>query len=85
MFWFTKTQNKGAAVKPTRHKFTILKQVVEKIPSYLVSKLANKYDVDKRSRTFSPWSHVVTMVYAQLAHSFGLNDVSDSLGHRSSA
>jgi hypothetical protein len=85
MFWFTRTQNKGAAVKPTRHKFTILKQVVEKIPSYLVSKLANKYGVDKRSRTFSPWSHVVTMVYAQLAHSFGLNDVSDSLSHHSGA
>jgi hypothetical protein len=72
-------------VKPTRNKFTILKQVVDKIPSYLVSKLAKKYYVDTRSRTFSPWSHVVTMVYAQLAHSFGLNDVSDSLDHHSSA
>jgi IS4 transposase len=85
MFWFTKTQNKGAAMKPTRHKFTILKQVVEKIPSYLVSKLAHKYGVDKQSRTFSPWSHVVTLVYAQLAHSFGLNDVSDSLVHHRGA
>jgi hypothetical protein len=57
---------------PTRHKFTILKQVVEKILSYLVGNL---------SRTFSPWSHVVSLVYAQLAHSFGLNDVVDPLGH----
>jgi hypothetical protein len=79
------TQNKGAAVKPTRHKFTILKQVVEKIPSYLVSKLAKKHGVDKRARTFSTWSHVVTMVYAQLAHSFGLNDVCDSLKHHGGA
>jgi hypothetical protein len=70
---------------PTRHKFTILKQVVEKIPSYLVSKLARKHGCDKRSRTFTPWSHVVTMVYAQLAHSFGLNDVSDSMRHHSGA
>jgi hypothetical protein len=85
MFWSTRTQNKGAAMKPTRHKFTILKQVVEKIPSYLVSKLAIQYSVDKRSRTYSPWSHVVTMVYAQLAHSFGLNDVVDSLEHHSGA
>jgi Transposase DDE domain/Domain of unknown function (DUF4372) len=84
-FGLRRHKTKGAAVKPTRNKFTILKQVVEKIPSYLVSKLANKYGVDKKSRTFSPWSHVVTMVFAQLAHSFGLNDVSDSLTHHSSA
>jgi hypothetical protein len=49
-------------MQPTRHKFTILKQVVEKIPSYLVSKLARKYAIDKQCRTFSPWSHVVAMV-----------------------
>jgi len=72
-------------VKPTRHKFTILKQVMEKIPSYLVSKLARKYGIDKQCRTFTPWSHVVAMVYAQLAHSFGLNDVSDSLSHHGGA
>jgi hypothetical protein len=72
-------------MKPTQHKFTILKQVVENIPAYLVSKLAHKYGIDKQSRTFSPWSHVVTMVYAQLAHSFGLNDVVDSLSHHSGA
>ena len=72
-------------MKPTQHKFTILKQVMDNIPAYLVSKLANKFGVDKQSRTFSPWSHVVTMVYAQLAHSFGLNDVCDSLSLHSSA
>jgi hypothetical protein len=72
-------------MNPTRHKFTILKQVVEKIPSYLVSRLSRKYDIDKQSRTFSPWSHVVALVYAQLAHSFGLNDVSDSRAYHSGA
>jgi len=70
---------------PTRNKFTILKQVVEKIPSYLVSKLSRKHGCDKKSRTFSPWSHVVALVYTQLAHSFGLNDVSDSLRHHTGA
>jgi len=66
---------------PTRHKFTILKQVMEKIPSYLVGKLAHKHGCDKKSRSFSPWSHVVTMVYAHLAHSLGLNDICDTLNH----
>ena len=70
---------------PTRHKFTILKQVMEKIPSYLVGKIARKYGCDKKSRSFSPWSHVVTMVYAHLAHSLGLNDISDTLRHHSGA
>ena len=70
---------------PTRNKFTILKQVMEKIPSYLVGKLAHKHGCDKQSRSFSPWSHVVTMVYAHLAHSLGLNDISDALRHHSGA
>ena len=70
---------------PTRNKFTILKQVVEKIPSYLVSKIARKYGCDKKSRTFSPWSHVVSLVYTQIAHSIGLNDVSDALRNNSAA
>jgi hypothetical protein len=73
----------GAAMTPTRSKFTILKQVVDKIPPYLVNKIARKYGCDKKSRTFSPWSHVVALVYTQLAHSFGLNDVSDSLRNNS--
>jgi IS4 transposase len=85
MFWCTTTQNKGAVMTPTRNKFTILKQVMEKIPSYLVGKLAHKHGCDKQSRSFSPWSHVVTMVYAHLAHSLGLNDISDALRHHSGA
>ena len=70
---------------PTRHKFTILKQVVEKIPGYLVSKLAREFGVDKQSRSFSPWSHVVSSVYAQLAHALGLNDICDALKNHGGA
>jgi hypothetical protein len=70
---------------PTRSKFTILKQVMDKIPPYVVSTLARKHGCDKKSRSFSPWSHVVTMVYAHLAHSLGLNDIADSVRHHSGA
>jgi hypothetical protein len=35
--------------------------------------------VEKKARTFSPWSHVVSLLYAQLTHSLGLNDVCDAL------
>lgn len=33
------------------------------------------------ARTFSAWSHVVAMLYAQLTHAIGLNDVCDALRH----
>jgi hypothetical protein len=47
----------------------------------MVRNLAKQYQVDKKSRTFSPWSHVVTLLFAQLTHCIGLNDVCDALRH----
>jgi hypothetical protein len=44
-----------------------------------VSRLAKETGVDKFCRTFSAWSHVVAMLYAQFSHSIGLNDVCDAL------
>jgi len=44
-------------------------------------KLARKHGVDKKARTFTPWSHVVSLLFAQLTHAIGLNDVCDSLRH----
>lgn len=70
---------------PTRSKFTILKQVMEQIPSYLISKLSRKHGVDRQSRAITPGSHVTSMVYAQLAHALSLNDVCDALRHHSGA
>ncbi len=65
--------------QPSRRHTTVLRQLVELIPSYLVPKRARETGVDDRARTFSPWSHVVTMLYAQISHAFGLNDVCDAL------
>lgn len=39
--------------------------------------------MDAKARTFSAWSHVVAMLYAQLTHAIGLNDVCDGLRHHS--
>jgi hypothetical protein len=61
------------------HKFEVLRQICNLIPPFLVSKLARDTGVDKKARTFTPWSHVVTMLYAQLTHAIGLNDVCDAL------
>lgn len=67
--------NKPAS--PTRSKHTTLKQICQYIPGGLVAKLADVHGV--RSRSFTPWSHVVSMLYAHLTHAMGLNDVCDGL------
>jgi hypothetical protein len=64
---------------PTASTFTVLRQLCNLIPPHLVPKLARETGVEEKARTYSPWSHIVTMVYAQLAHSIRLNDVSDAL------
>ena len=38
-----------------------------------------QYDAQAKSRTFKPWSHVVSLIFAQLTHALGLNDVCDAL------
>jgi len=72
-------------MKPAKHKFTLLKQVMEIIPAYLVPKLSKEYDIDKQCRTFSPWSHVVSMIFAHLSHALSLNDLCDTLGYHTGA
>jgi len=65
--------------KPTRSRFTLLRQLCNLIPNHLVPWLAREHGADARSRTFKPWSHVVSLIYAQLTHALGLNDVCDAL------
>ena len=72
-------------MKPVKHKFTLLKQVIETVPAYLVAKIAKTYGIDKQARTFSPWSHVVSMLFAHLTHALSLNDVCDTLRHHAGA
>jgi Transposase DDE domain/Domain of unknown function (DUF4372) len=64
---------------PTGSKFTLLHQLCNYIPPHLVPRLARETGVEEKARTFSPWSHVVSLCYAQLTHSLGLNDVCDAL------
>jgi hypothetical protein len=66
---------------PTRGKLSVLAQLCNFIPGHLVAKLARDCGVETKARTFTPWSHVVAMLYAQLTHAIGLNDVCDALRH----
>lgn len=70
-----KTRNQ----KPTRCKLSILHQLCNLIPPHLVPQLARESGGDKEARTYLPWSHVVALLFAQLTHSLGLNDVCDAL------
>ena len=64
---------------PAPSKLNLLRQIYNFIPEFLVARIARETGADKKARTFSPWSHVVTLLYAQLTHSIGLNDVCDAL------
>ena len=65
---------------PAATRLNLLRQICNFIPDFLVPKLARTTGVQDKSRTFSPWSHLVALMYAQLTHSIGLNDVCDALG-----
>ena len=49
------------------------------IPGHLISKLAREAGAEALARTFSYWSQLVALLFAQLSHAIGLNDVCDSL------
>ncbi|HTQ51079.1 MAG TPA: IS4 family transposase [Candidatus Acidoferrales bacterium] len=70
---------KKKTTKPTRSRFNILRQICNLIPEHTVSKIARQTGVEDKSRGFSPWSHVVSLLNAQLSHCIGLNDLCDSL------
>jgi hypothetical protein len=44
-----------------------------------VPALARKYGVDDHARTFTPWSHTVSLMVAHVARAMGLNEVCDSV------
>lgn len=67
--------------KPAKSNLCVLAQLCKHIPGQLVSKLSRKYGIDKKARKLNAWSHVVSLLYAQLTHAIGLNDVCDGLQH----
>lgn len=68
-------------MNPSKNTLSSLGQLVKKLPAGLTDKLAKKHEIQTRS--FSPTSHVVALIYAQLSHALSLNDVCDALqNHR---
>ena len=73
------------AMNPSKHSLAVLGQLFKLIPRNLIPRLANEHGVSKKSRRFTPTSHVVALMFGQLAHAISLNDVCDCLGNHSGA
>ena len=54
-------------MNPQKNNMSVLAQISSWIPDRIADNLAKKYKIQTRS--FSPFSHVLAMVYAHLAHS----------------
>ena len=70
---------KKKTTQPTRSKFSILCQLCNLIPRHLVPRVAKETGVHLKARTFTAWSHLVSMMYLQLTRSISLNDLCDGL------
>ena len=64
---------------PARANVLVLKQILNLIPRGIISRHAREIGVDVKARTFSVVSHLSAMLFAQLSHAMGLNDVCDWL------
>jgi hypothetical protein len=64
---------------PTRSNVIVLKQMLNLIPRGMINRHASETGVEAKARTFSVLSHLSAMLFAQLSHAIGLNDVCDWL------
>ena len=64
---------------PAKANVSIFRQICQIIPGYFVPQIARETGIEQQCRTFSPWSQLCAMVYAQLSHAQSLNDLCDAL------
>ena len=70
---------------PARSNVVVLKQLLNLIPRGIVNRHGHGTGVQAKARTFSVMSHLCAMLFAQLSHAIGLNDVCDSLRLKATA
>ena len=66
----------GTPPKPTKTEYTVLRQLVQWIPSGMIQRLADEHRLDIRK--WSAVSHVVALMYGQLAGCDSLNGIVDA-------
>ena len=62
---------------PTRANVVVLKQILNLIPRGMINRHARETGVEAKARSFTVLSHLSAMLFAQLSHAMGLNDVCD--------
>ncbi len=62
---------------PAQGNVIALKQILNLIPRGMIYRHARETGVDAKARSFSVMSHLSAMLFAQLSHAMGLNDVCD--------
>lgn len=70
---------------PTRANVIVLKQMLNLIPRHLIGRHARETGVEAKARAFSVTSHLAAMLFAQLSHAIGLNDLCDWLRLKAAA
>lgn len=54
---------------------TALTQISKRIPRNLIPRIAHVHGVDNRARSFTPVSDVLALMFSQLNHAIGINDI----------
>ena len=62
--------------KATKTVYPLLREIVNLIPAQIVHEAAAKANV--KSRSFTPWSHLLALIYQQLSKTESLNGVCDA-------
>lgn len=70
---------KTKTTPPARSNIVVLKQLLKHIPRSLISEVSRETGVEAKAREFCVFSHLCSMLFAQLTHAMGLNDVCDWL------
>lgn len=70
---------KSRTKPPARSHIVVLKQLLKHIPRSLIGEVARETGVEAKAREFCVFSHLCSMLFAQLTHAMGLNDVCDWL------
>jgi len=70
---------KTKTTPPARSNIVVLKQLLNHIPRSLLSEVSRETGVEAKAREFCVFSHLCAMLFAQLTHAMGLNDVCDWL------
>jgi hypothetical protein len=76
---------KTNGIPPTRSIIVVLKQLLKHIPRSLISEVARETGVGAQACEFCVFSHLCSMLFAQLTHAIGLDDVCDWLRLKKSA